>query len=233
MWLGWTLALLVAAGFARLGVWQLARMHEKEALLAAVHGVVAQQIPNPMSLAADPDRAHDFDWAFGDGRMVNVPAVLLDNQTRNGIAGMRVYRLFVPGVGEPLLVEMGWVPMPTDRNPPPFKPIAVVQRLQGLLMPPPSPGLVTARAVQQPDGSILTTAIDAPELPRLLGVAKLPPRVLRLDPAMKDIGYARDLDVLPNTLPPSRHLGYAVQWFALAVAVLATAVVLTFRKPRA
>ena len=50
---------------------------------------------------------------------------------------------------------------------------------------------------------------------------------------MKNIGYARDLDVLPNTLPPSRHLGYAVQWFALAAAVLATAGVLTFRKPRA
>ena len=39
--------------------------------------------------------------------------------------------------------------------------------------------------------------------------------------------------VLPNTLSPSRHLGYAVQWFALAAAVFATATVLTFRKPRA
>ena len=31
----WLLALLVAAGFAHLGRWQLARMHEKEAILAA------------------------------------------------------------------------------------------------------------------------------------------------------------------------------------------------------
>src|SRR3546814_3794695 len=44
------------------------------------------------------------------------------------------------------------------------------------------------------------------------------------------LGYARDLDVLPNTLPPERHLGYAVQWFALALAVLAIAALLTFRK---
>jgi cytochrome oxidase assembly protein ShyY1 len=55
--------------------------------------------------------------------------------------------------------------------------------------------------------------------------------VLKLDPAIP-LGYARDLDVLPNTLPPERHLGYAVQWFGLALAVLATALVLTFRKPR-
>jgi cytochrome oxidase assembly protein ShyY1 len=37
---------------------------------------------------------------------------------------------------------------------------------------------------------------------------------------------------VPGTTP-DRHLGYAVQWFALAAAVLATAAVLTFRKPRA
>ena len=69
------------------------------------------------------------------------------------------------------------------------------------------------------------------------GLTKIPmlffvgPRVLRLDPALP-LGYARDLDILPNTLPPQRHLGYAVQWFALAAAVLATALLLTFRKPR-
>jgi cytochrome oxidase assembly protein ShyY1 len=55
--------------------------------------------------------------------------------------------------------------------------------------------------------------------------------VLRLDPALP-LGYARDLQLLANTLPPERHRGYAVQWFALAAAVLATALILTFRKAR-
>ena len=40
----------------------------------------------------------------------------------------------------------------------------------------------------------------------------------------------RDLDILPNTLSPERHLGYAVQWFGLAIAVLVIALVMTFRK---
>ena len=39
----------------------------------------------------------------------------------------------------------------------------------------------------------------------------------------------RDLEILPNTLTPERHLGYAVQWFGLALAVLAVALVLTLR----
>ena len=42
----------------------------------------------------------------------------------------------------------------------------------------------------------------------------------------------RDLEILPNTMSPDRHLGYAVQWFALALATLAIALLLTFRKTR-
>jgi cytochrome oxidase assembly protein ShyY1 len=55
--------------------------------------------------------------------------------------------------------------------------------------------------------------------------------VLRLDPVVP-LGYERDLQLLANTLPPERHRGYSLQWFALAVAVLVTALILTFRKAR-
>ena len=46
-------------------------------------------------------------------------------------------------------------------------------------------------------------------------------------------GDERDLDLLPNTLPPQRHLGYAVQWFGLALTVLVVALVLEWRRRRA
>lgn len=235
LWLGWTLALLVAAGFARLGAWQLARMHEKEALLASVQAVLTQRAPHPLALASDPARARDFDWAAGRGQFVDAPALLLDNQSRGERAGVRAYRLFLPDAPDasPLLVELGWLPLPGDRRLPDIAPIRGDIDVRGLLLPPPSPGLVAATANRAPTGAVLATALDAPGLPALLGSPAFAPRVLRLDPAMTGIGYARDLDVLPNTLPPSRHLGYAVQWFALSAAVLATAAVLTFRKPRA
>ena len=54
-------------------------------------------------------------------------------------------------------------------------------------------------------------------------------RVLRLDPALP-IGFARDLDVLPNTLPPERHRGYALQWFGLSATLLAITVFLFVRR---
>ena len=71
--------------------------------------------------------------------------------------------------------------------------------------------------------------LDARTLARL--AARHAGRVLRLDPALP-FGHARDLDLLPNTLPPARHLGYAVQWFAMALAVLVIAAVLQWRTRR-
>ncbi|PWB20687.1 hypothetical protein DCO49_18130, partial [Stenotrophomonas sp. SPM] len=73
--------------------------------------------------------------------------------------------------------------------------------------------------------------LPAEGLARALGLAALPDRVLRLDPALP-FGDARDLDLLPNTLPPQRHLGYAVQWFGLALTVLVVALVLERRRKR-
>ena len=86
----------------------------------------------------------------------------------------------------------------------------------------------------------VTTSADVAST-RDLDFGSLMPRTLRelglndehaglmiLDPALP-LGYTRDLELLPNTLPPERHLGYAVQWFGLALAVLLTAAVLSWR----
>jgi cytochrome oxidase assembly protein ShyY1 len=229
--LGWILALLVAALFARLGFWQLARMHEKQAMLDAAHVVAQQRQALPLSAAANVTRSRDYDWSAGSGRFAALPPVLLDNQAHDERAGVRAYRVFVPDDAAPLLVELGWLPLSGDRRMPPVPRPEGAMRIAGLLAPPPSAGIATTVVQPQADGTLLTIALDLPLLRRALALPSLAPRVLKLDPAIP-LGYARDLDVLPNTLPPERHLGYAVQWFGLALAVLATALVLTFRKPR-
>jgi cytochrome oxidase assembly protein ShyY1 len=82
------------------------------------------------------------------------------------------------------------------------------------------------------DGDALVAiGLDPPGLAGALGQPQLGARVLRLDPALP-MGHARDLDMLANTLPPERHLGYAVQWFALAAAMLVIALILSFRRTR-
>ena len=229
---GWMAALLAIAVFSVLGHWQLGRQQEKQAMLDQVAATLAARAPLPLGAAADATRARAFDWAAGEGRFAEAPAVLLDNQQRGGRAGVRVYRAFVPGSGAaPLLVELGWLPLPPERTLPVIPRPAGAQQLSGLLAPPPSHGIGPAATARQADGTLLALGLDTAALAAELHQPGLAPRVLKLDPALP-LGYARDLDVLPNTLPPERHFGYAVQWFALALAVLATAIVLTSRRQR-
>ncbi|SEM13199.1 Cytochrome oxidase assembly protein ShyY1 [Pseudoxanthomonas sp. GM95] len=227
---GWTLAILVAVGFSALGVWQYGRAEQKRALLAQVQHTLQARQPVPLSVAAQDARVDGIDWAAGQGRFADGPAVLLDNQVRDGQPGVRVYRPFLPANGGPaLLVELGWQPLRGDRALPVIAPLPGSRQISGLLVAPPSPGLIRGAAVAQGDGDLLVVALQPATLAAALKLKTLAPRVLKLDPALP-IGYPRDLDVLPNTLPPERHLGYAVQWFGLALAVLATAAVLTWRR---
>lgn len=235
---GWTLAVLAMALFCSLGVWQLDRAQQKKVMLAESRSILAVRKPLSLRAAADPARKAAYDWAQGEGRFTEAPAVLLDNQTREGRSGVRIYRVFQPDMPQPdaaaappLLVELGWMPLAGDRTLPRIESFSGTLRVAGLLAPPPSAGLAGAIAAPQADGNLLATSLDHAVLSSALKLPTLAPRVLRLDPALK-VGYLRDLDILPNTLPPERHLGYAVQWFGLALTVLITALVLTLRKRR-
>ena len=228
LWLGAVLALVVAGVFAALGFWQLDRMQLKASMLASVEQVLAGREEQPLQIATSAQPG--YAWAAGEGRFLPVPAVLLDNQNHGGRAGVRAYRVFQPDDGgTPLLVELGWLPLPGDRTLPQIE-LPGVDTVAGLLLPPPSPGLV-ATVLERDDARVLTTVLDPPALAQALQLPALAPRVLRLDPALP-LGYARDLELLPNTLTPERHLGYAVQWFALAAAVLLVALITALRSRR-
>ncbi|MDO5609851.1 MAG: SURF1 family protein [Pseudomonadota bacterium] len=230
--IGWIATLVLVTLFCLLGHWQWRRMHEKQAMLAAVAQVIDARRVQPLLIAADPARSKSYDWAGGAGHFIDTPAWLLDNQQRDGQPGVRVFRLFaVAGMGTPLLVEMGWVPISASRELPelPAMPGGAID-IHGLLLPPPSRGLLAAAASETAAGH-LVIGLDPATIAATLGVPAIAPRILRLDPALP-LGQARDLDVLPNTLPPEKHLGYSVQWFALAAAIFIIAIVLTLRSRR-
>lgn len=239
----WLLALLVAAGLAQLGRWQLARMHEKEAMLAAASAALDHAHPQPLLLASDPTRAQGYDWAAGGGTLLD-DSLWLDAQQRGGRVGARLYCVLLPDDGaQAVLVDAGWWPLAGDRQLPQAGcPAGAGQAVRGLLAPPPTPGLAHGDALaEQADKRWLASRMDLPAVAKALGLrVAIAPRVLRLDPQRQpdDGGVMaasgeRDLDILPNTMPPERHLGYAVQWFGLALTVLVIATILTFRKKKA
>ena len=61
---GWALALLVIGAFTSLGVWQLGRAKQKEAMLAASQQVLAERKALPLSAATDPARKAAYDLSL-------------------------------------------------------------------------------------------------------------------------------------------------------------------------
>jgi len=119
--------------------------------------------------------------------------------------------------------------VPGDRSMPKPGKISGSYQLDGLLVSPPSPGLAIGPAyVKTSDDYWLLTRMSLQDLSVELKTP-LASRILRLNPDLP-IGHARDLDILPNTLPPEKHRGYAVQWFGLCLATLVITLVLTWRK---
>ncbi len=227
----WAFAICAMAAFARLGFWQLERADEKRAMLAKAERALSDRRPQPLSSMASIERAGDYDWIEVRGRFADAPAVLLDNQQRAGKVGVRAYRVFVADGGVPVLVDLGWTVLPGDRAMPNVPRDVDRSALAGLLLPPPGRGLDVGVPAVQPDGTLLATAMDMPALRAGLQTPMLAPRVLRPQPEA-GFGFERDFDILPNTLPPERHVGYAVQWFGLSCAVLVTAVLLSWQRRR-
>jgi len=222
------LALALIAAFVSLGRWQLQRAGDKQQMLDAVAEALERKQAQALdSVAASTNGG--YVWVSGRGRFRPTPVLLLDNQRRGNQVGVRVFGLFQPTRGPTLLVNLGWLPLSGDRRLPRIDLPAGEQALAGLMTPPPSSGIALGPAYVVTDsGQWLLTRVDTSALSDGLQV-RLAPRILRLDPALP-LGYARDLDVLPNTLPPERHRGYALQWFGLALAVLLLALIFAFRR---
>jgi cytochrome oxidase assembly protein ShyY1 len=228
---GWSCALVLAAGFARLGLWQSHRAVEKERLLADVAHVLDVRRAQPLARAADVSRAHAYDWAEGCGRFLAIAPLMLDNQQRDGRVGVRAYGVFQPDAGAPLLVDMGWLPFGTARALPRVALPEGAVDVRGLLAPPPSAGLRMGAPMARQGDAWLVVRLEPAGVAREFRLPALAPRVLRLDPALP-FGYPRDLELLVNSLPPDRHRGYAVQWYGLAATLIVIALVLTFRRSR-
>lgn len=226
----WLLAAVaLALGFALLGHWQLQRMAYKQAMLDSQAAAGSQQA---LGVAAALARASAV-VAVADCGQWQPLQLVLDNQQRNGRAGHISYQLLRSDDGQRVLVELGWRAWDGRRSPPAIELLQGHHCLHGQLLPAPAVGLrlsSQASAALPTAGSWLLSALDPVQVAALAGLepAQLPAAVLRPDPALA-LGYARDNVLLPNTLPPHKHLGYAVQWFALAAAVLLLAMFLSLR----
>lgn len=219
-----TLVLLPAlAGLVSLGEWQLRRSAEKRVQDAAF----ARGDDAPMALPARPADAARYLHVRVRGHYLAGRQFLLDNSTQGGVAGYRVLTPLERDDGVVLIVDRGWVPGGASRARLPDVAVGEGEReVAGRLDLPPEAGIrleATAEAgwprrVSFPRIEALASALGRPVYPRLL----------LLDASAPD-GYGRAWQ--PGGLTPERHLGYAVQWFGLALTLLIGFVIVQLEKP--
>lgn len=202
------LALLLA-----LGGWQLQRADEKSALLASQEArrqAPAQPI-GELERSADPA----FQRVLLRGYFDAEHSLLLDNRTRDGRVGVELLQPFYDQPsGLWLLLNRGWLPWPDRRTPVSFSTPDGALQLQAWIYV--APGESFQLQADQPGNAWpqLLTRVNAGALWRQLGRAGWPYE-LRLLPG--PAAYQADWAVV--AMGPEKHLGYAVQWFALAVAL--------------
>lgn len=215
---------LLGGMFLGAGFWQLSRAEDKRLLLAGFDaGARAQAVapPGPM----ESTETFRYRPIRAEGRFDPEHQILLDARTRDGKAGYEVLTPLVRS-GQAILVNRGWVPANPDRRQLPE--IAVGRQLRqvsGLLDQLPraalamEPGAATGwpRIMLFPAAADISAALNYP-------VADYQ---LLLDPAEPD-GYRRDWR--PALMSPAQHLGYAVQWFALAAALVVLYAVLNWQR---
>ncbi len=226
-------ALSVTALFAALGMWQLDRAAQKRDMSAEFErrGNTAEVDLNQAGVNHSAALAGRRTAAAGRYRDASI---LLDNQVLQGRAGYLVYTVFeLNGHKESVLVNRGWIPANAERgHAPEFNTPSVSQRLEGRLSPPPQGGLRLEGhdvSEQLADGMWRVQAIDFAGLTATVGVELLRMTVL-LD---GDAPYGFVRAWTPPGSDEARHLGYAFQWFALAVTVVVVTVVVTLRSGKA
>jgi surfeit locus 1 family protein len=218
-------AIALALLTARLGVWQLSRAAEKNALQAATLQQARQPVLDGLPSDTMPAAALHHRRVQLQGRWSATHTVYLDNRQMNGRQGFFVVTPLVLADGRAVLVQRGWLPRDVnertriDDAPAPAGEV----RIEGRIAPPPArlfefEGVDTGRIRQNLD-------IDAFARETALRLAPL--SVLQTGPADK---LLREW-----TAPASgvaKHYGYAFQWFGLSTLVVILYVWFQFIQPR-
>ncbi len=153
-----------------------------------------------------------------DGYYRNDLTFFIQNKQYKNRIGFEVLTpLQIPGEKKLLLVNRGWVkaekgvPLPKIAN------ITGKQLIQGYIKLLDEYRFMLGKNILYPERRpLIMQEVDIKEISQLTGLTFYP-FILRLDPDQAN-GFVRDWII--TTSLPQRHLAYAIQWFAMAAALL-------------
>jgi surfeit locus 1 family protein len=203
-----------------LGFWQLDRAQQKRTLQDAI---ALQQGKPPLDWSAATGLAEQdlrYRTVTMAGRVDLNRVLLVENQVWQGRLG---YHLVVPlylAEGGAVLVNFGWLAATQYREAlPPIPSLDAVNKVTGKLTKPSRNRLLTAaplgdqwpQTTLQIDIEQFQPAVTAPLLDWVL-------QIDAQDPAALAVAWQT------LQMPPEKHLGYAVQWFAMSLVLMALTV---------
>ncbi|WP_339649954.1 SURF1 family protein [Halopseudomonas pelagia] len=215
-WPLWIFLLAFLPLLVTLGFWQLERAEEKRQMQAQMDANRSAVAETLLELQQQTDPS----WRplYLQGQFDPERIWLLDNRIRGGQAGVEVLQIFDDQAsGLSLIVNRGWIAWPDRRQ---------------------HPSVSTPEHSVQLDAEALPGAEQGFTLGQSNGTSGWPKLISRLDLASMGMDAQRplldwtarlktgsqaaftlDWPALPMTA--SKHIAYAVQWFALAIALLA------------
>ena len=227
---GAALTVLGTALLMQLGFWQLGRAEQKRTLLDQYAKGQQTQVEITSQNARALPR---YQRGQVTGRYDPSHQILLDNMPSH--AGQPGYRVVTPletSAGW-LLVDRGWLPLGSSRSELPDITVSDGERtITGTIDELPRAGL----EIDLPpvDASVPWPRVlsfpKQPAIEQQLG-RKLIPGLLLLDGSQPD-GYQRIWEAHVG-FQPERHVGYAVQWFALAAVAVIIFLITSFRTKKA
>lgn len=217
-------AFLLMGLFLSLGQWQLHRAASKREMLAAFE-LRSQAKPVLWHQAMQNPFPYQRIQLMG---YYDAHYFLLDNQYAAhqwGYHVLSVLRLLKGGV---VIVDRGWVSgKQTRRELPDITTPQTLQKVTGHVYYPQHNRMIgRVEPHHLSETTWLIAEFNQQQIQTVLR-QPVPPFIVRLDKDA-DGGFLRDWKVV--TLSPERHIGYAVQWFALACLVLVGSVALLWKK---
>jgi surfeit locus 1 family protein len=198
-----------------LGTWQVERLHWKENLIADI--ATRSQIP-PLDIAAVPQDADlsslEYRKAIVTGQFMHLHEFHVIAISLDGQGGYHILTPFLLDDGRYLLVNRGWVPY--DKKTPDTREVGQIAdkvTLSGIVRLPHAGWL-------QPNNNSDTNiwySQDLSAMAHKMGIEEFMPILLDVDSTPNKGGYP--IGGQTRVEIPNNHLGYALTWFGLAIAL--------------
>ena len=196
-----------ASLFFFLGLWQIERGQAKKIIIEEFNNNLTKK---PSYLEIDSKK---WDRDFVEGKWDSSKQILIDNVIHRGISGFKVLTpLKIKNSEKTILVDRGWIKRERSRETiPDIKVLEDTVMVSGILESPElglvlSEDLVTKtwpKISQTKNPDILLKEYDE-TMYKLL---------LMADPLLKNsLEYIK---IVPTNMMPSKHFGYAAQWFSM------------------